>query len=60
MNKYLRAKIDNNSQTMECPHCGFVTGAIRDTSYTKRGYLRLRYKNVVICSNCSNKLKMYR
>jgi uncharacterized Zn-finger protein len=58
MKKYMRAKIDNDSQTMECPYCRCVIGVVRDSSYTKRGYPRLRYKNTIICSSCGNKFKM--
>lgn len=59
MNEYPKAIKDNDSsQAMECPHCRKVMGTFRDSTFTKKGHKRLRYKNTVICLDCGNKFRM--
>ena len=55
MAKVLKAKYNTDNNLMECHYCGKVTGVAEKSKFTKKGYLRIRHKNLINCSDCSRK-----
>jgi uncharacterized C2H2 Zn-finger protein len=48
----------DNPQIIGCPYCGKVMFMSTESSYTQKGYRRLRYRNTFTCPECEGKSKL--
>lgn len=59
MTKYAKLIYDrDNPQIVECPYCGKIMFLSAESSYTQKGYRRLRYSRTFVCPECEGKSEL--
>jgi endogenous inhibitor of DNA gyrase (YacG/DUF329 family) len=59
MTKCLKGIRDSdNPQIVECPYCGMVMFVSTESSFTLKGYRKLRYRRTTTCPECEGKFTL--